>query len=89
MSTKNAMIASAVASLFLSAAALADQPKPAKKASSVTKCKGINECAGKGSCAGADNACKSKNDCKGHGWVETASAKECADKGGKVLAEKM
>jgi hypothetical protein len=32
--------------------------------------------------------CKGQNECKGKGFEETKSAKECADKGGKVLAAK-
>lgn len=85
---KNAIIASAVASMFLSGAAMA-KGKTHKKTSSVVKCAGINECKGHGSCAGADNSCKAKNECKGKGFVETASAHECEAKNGKVLAEKM
>jgi len=34
------------------------------------------------------NDCKGKNGCKGKGFMPTATSKECADKGGKVLAEK-
>ena len=37
---------------------------------------------------GADNACKAQNQCKGQGYEEVKSAKECKDKGGKVLASK-
>ncbi len=85
---KNAAIASAVISMFLSGTAMA-KGKTMKKTTQVVKCAGINECKGHGSCAGADNSCKSKNECKGKGWVETASAKECMDKGGKQLSEKM
>jgi len=86
MSMKNALIASAVASMFMSGAAVA-KAKASKKAAEVVKCGGVNECKGQGSCSGADNACKSKNECKGHGWTETASAKECEAKHGKVLAD--
>jgi uncharacterized membrane protein len=86
MSMKNALIASAVASLFMSGAAVA-KAKTSKKAAGVVKCAGINECKGQGACSGADNSCKSKNDCKGKGWTETASAKACEAKGGKVLAD--
>jgi hypothetical protein len=86
MSTKNALIASAVASLFMSGAAVA-KGKADKKAAEVVKCAGVNECKGQGSCSGADNSCKSKNECKGKGWTETASAKDCTTKGGKVLAD--
>src|SRR5438067_1730986 len=60
-----------------------------KKPTEVVKCAGINEGQGHGSCSGADNSCKSKNECKGKGWTETASAKECTDKGGKALTAKM
>ena len=88
MNVKNAVIASAVASMFLSGAAMA-KGKAGKKTTEVVKCAGINECKGHGACSGADNSCKSKNECKGKGWTETASAKECADKNGKVLSEKI
>jgi hypothetical protein len=87
MNVKNAVIASAVASMFLSGAAMA-KGKGQKKTASVTKCAGINECKGQGACSGADNSCKSQNDCKGKGWSETKTAKACTDKGGKVLAAK-
>ena len=82
---KGAVIAGTVCSLFATGAARAAE-KPKKEGASVVKCAGINECKGKGACAGADNACKSKNSCKGQGWMETKSAQECKDKGGKVLA---
>jgi hypothetical protein len=87
MNAKNAAIASAVASMFLTGAAMA-KGKANKKTAEVVKCAGINECKGHGSCSGADNACKSQNECKGKGWTETASAKACEDKGGKVLMAK-
>jgi hypothetical protein len=83
MNTKNAVLASAVASLFLSGAAFAAKDT-AKK--TTVKCAGLNSCAGKGSCASADNSCAGKNSCSGKGWTKTASEKECTDKGGKVLA---
>ncbi len=86
MSMKNALIASAVASMFMSGAAVA-KAKSAKKTAEVVKCAGINECKGHGSCSGADNSCKSKNECKGKGWTESSSAKDCEAKGGKVLAD--
>ena len=87
MNVMNAAIASAVASMFLAGGAMAKE-KPAKSASTVVKCAGINECKGHGACAGADNACKAQNNCKGQGFEEVKSAKECKDKGGKVLASK-
>jgi hypothetical protein len=79
MSTKSAMIASAVAGLFLTATpALA-----AEKAGGKVHCQGVNACKGKGGCKGADNGCKGQNGCKGKGWVEMTD-KKCKDKGGTV-----
>lgn len=90
MNVKNAMIASAVASMFMAAGAQAgnNKGKTEKTTTSVVKCAGINSCKGQGSCAGADNSCKSHNGCKGQGWVEKDSAKACSDAGGKLVAEK-
>jgi hypothetical protein len=85
MSLKNAMIASAVASLFAAAGAHAGEGHAGKQEGKTVKCGGINACKGQGSCSGADNSCKATNSCKGMGWTET-SAKECKAKGGKVIA---
>ena len=82
MSMKNALIASAVASMFMSGAAVA-KAKSAKKTAEVVKCAGINECKGHGSCKSANNACKGQNGCKGQGFTETTK-KDCTAKGGKV-----
>jgi hypothetical protein len=59
-----------------------DKTKEAK-----VKCAGINSCKGKSACAGASNGCSGQNGCKGKGWVE-ATAKECKDKKGTVVADK-
>jgi uncharacterized membrane protein len=83
---RGAAVAAAVCSLFAAGGArAADKPKEGGKA---VQCAGINACKGQGSCAGADNSCKGQNSCKGKGWTETKSAKECMDKGGKVVAAK-
>ena len=82
MSMKNAVLATAVASLFVSGAAFA-KGKTEKKTSSAVRCEGINECKGHGACKSASNACKGQNGCKGQGVTET-SEKDCKDKGGKV-----
>ena len=84
---KGAVIAAAVGSLFASGAAQA-KDKEKKAASSVVKCTGVNECKGHGSCASASNACKGQNGCKGQGVTEMKTEKDCAEKGGKVLAAK-
>jgi uncharacterized membrane protein len=83
---KGIMIASAVATLIASGSLVAQAAD--KAGGDEVKCAGINECKGKGLCAGASNACNGQNSCKGQGWVETSSAKECTDKGGKVVEEK-
>ena len=84
---KGTAIAAAVCSLLAAGTArAADKEKEGDK---TVKCAGINACKGQGSCAGADNSCKSHNSCKGKGWVETKTAKECADKGGTVAMAKM
>jgi hypothetical protein len=85
MNTRNAILASAVASLFLAAGARAEGTTKAASDGKV-KCAGINSCSGKGSCASASNSCSGKNGCGGKGWNHTASEKECTDKGGKVMA---
>lgn len=88
---KGTFIAAAVFSLFAAGTACAapQVAQPAEAMKGVVQCEGINACKGQGSCAGADNACKAQNSCKGQGWVEAASAKDCTDKGGKVVAAKM
>jgi len=87
MSMKNAVLATAVASLFVSGAAFAKE-KTEKKSDSKVMCSGVNECKGHGSCKSANNACKGQNGCKGQGMTETTE-KDCKDKGGKVeVAEK-
>jgi hypothetical protein len=84
---KGAVVAAAVCSLF--AAGTAQASEKTKDAPKTVNCGGINACKGQGSCAGADNSCKAQNSCKGKGWVETKTAKECTDKGGKVVVAKM
>jgi uncharacterized membrane protein len=83
---KGMMIASAVATLITSGSLVAQAAD--KAGGDKVRCAGINECKGHGTCAGAGNTCKGQNSCKGQGWVETSSAKECTDKGGKVVEAK-
>ena len=79
---KGIMIASAVASLIASGTLVARAAD--KNGGEVVHCAGINACKGQGKCAGGTHSCAGQNACKGQGWVET-SAKECTDKGGKVV----
>ena len=84
MTTKGALVAAAVAGLFVSASPMVASAAKAGK----VHCQGVNACKGKGGCKSADNACKGQNGCKGEGLTET-SEKDCKAKGGKVeVAEK-
>ena len=82
---KGALIATAVAGLFAANATIAADT--GKSEAKEVKCAGINSCKGKGECGGAGHDCGGKNGCKGQGWQKAASAKECTDKGGKVVAD--
>lgn len=82
-----AIVATAVAGLFLAGSAMATE-EAGKKEEAKIHCSGINACAGKGGCKGVDNACAGKNGCKGKGWIGVKTEKECTDKGGKVVAAK-
>lgn len=76
-----AAIAAAAAALFATGFTATATASPQE---SMVKCSGINSCKGSAACATASNSCKGMNSCKGQGWIK-ASAKECADKGGKVM----
>ena len=79
---KGAVIAAAVAGMFLAKGVLAQMGEG--KAEAKVKCEGINECKAKGECGGAGHDCAGKNACKGKGWVEASSADACTQKGGTV-----
>jgi uncharacterized membrane protein len=81
---KGALLAATVAGLFLAGSAVAAEDHGKKEEAGV-KCSGVNACKGHGACAGAGNSCAGKNECKGKGVTKTSSAKECTDKGGKVV----
>ncbi len=84
--TKGAVLASAVAALFLATAALAQESgtmsSSGGQAQAKVKCVGANACKGHSSCKSAQNDCKGQNACKGKGFVETSSEDECTQKGG-------
>ena len=88
---KSVVFASAVASMFASAALAAGKmPKKdaAQPAAEAVPCAGVNECKGKGACGNDKHGCAGENECKGKGWIKL-SAKECKDKGGTVVVAKM
>ncbi len=76
---KGAIIATAVASMFLVKGVMAQEGGKAE--AKKVHCEGVNECKGKGGCNGAGHECAGKNACKGKGWVEM-SADACKAKGG-------
>ncbi len=78
---KGAIIATAVAGLFLAKGALAADEAGGEKKEAKVKCEGVNECKGKGACGGAGHDCAGENSCKGKGWVEMSAA-DCKAKGG-------
>jgi hypothetical protein len=72
------VLATAAAGLFAAAPAAMAAAHEGK-----VHCTGVNACKGTSECKTASNACKGQNACKGHGFT-SMSAKDCADKGGKV-----
>jgi hypothetical protein len=80
---KGAVIATAVAGMFIARGVLAQAYRNAEELAAKVHCEGVNECKGKGSCKSEGNACSGKNDCKGKGWI-AMSAEECKAKGGTV-----
>lgn len=84
---KGALLASAVAMMFLASSVRAQEGAPAAGSGAKTasvKCVAGNDCKGQSSCKGASNDCKGQNACKGKGFVMTSSADECKGKGGHV-----
>lgn len=77
-----AVVAAAVAGLFLSGQALAQSA--AGGTAVKVKCEGGNACKGKSECKSAHNdSCKGHNGCKGKGWL-MMTEEECTKSGGKV-----
>ncbi len=81
--SKGALLATAVGVLFLSNAALAQSSPPTSDQQGKVKCLGANSCSGQSACKTATSPGPGQNSCAGKGFVFTASAKECKDKGGK------
>jgi hypothetical protein len=86
MTTNGKAIAMTVAGLLLAVGPRVGHTDDKVKEAKV-KCSGINACKGKSDCATATNGCSGQNTCKGKGWIE-ATAKECKDKKGTVVADK-
>ena len=80
-----AVLAAAVGAMFLTSPVFA-QDSSSGSSQAAVKCIGGNSCKGQSSCKSASSGCMGQNSCKGKGWVTTASAKACTDKGGKPEA---
>jgi hypothetical protein len=76
-----AILAAAVGAIFLTTPLFAQESAGSSSQASV-KCVGGNSCKGQSSCKGGNHSCKGLNACKGQGFVSTASAQQCTDKGG-------
>jgi hypothetical protein len=83
-----ALLATAVGLLFTARPLPADQNQAnapdQSQSQAQLKCVGGNSCKGQSACMSAANSCKGRNACKGKGFVMTASASECTQKGGRV-----
>jgi hypothetical protein len=75
-----AVLAAAVGAMFLTSPAFA-QDSSSGSSQATVKCVGGNSCKGQSACKGGSHSCKGLNSCKGQGFVNTASAQECSDKG--------
>ena len=80
---KGALIATAVAGLFIARGAMAQESGAKTPAGKLVHCEGINSCKGQGACGGAGHDCAGKNECKGKGWIDV-SERECKAKGGTL-----
>jgi len=87
--SKGAVIASAVALMFMTGVAIAQDNGSMGGGSAMSaqtasvKCLGANDCKGKSACKSVRNDCKGQNSCKGKGFINTSSTQKCQDMGGK------
>jgi hypothetical protein len=65
---RNALVASAVAALFVGGLAGAVHAED-RAGEAKIKCEGVNSCKGHSDCKSAHNACKGQNGCGGKGFV--------------------
>lgn len=95
MSAKGALMATAVAGLFIAGFACKKEGDATNTGTAATsgggdaemvKCMGVNECKGQGACSAADgsHSCAGKNECKGKGWIKMSKS-DCETKGGEMM----
>lgn len=78
MNWKNAVLASAVAGLFVAGAAHTALAGENEGAEAKIHCDGVNACKGHSDCKTATNECKGLNSCKGKGYL-SVTQQECDD----------
>ncbi len=78
MELRKAMIATAVAGMFIAGGAFTANAGSAEGGAEAEKihCDGVNACKAKSDCATATNDCAGKNECKGKGFV-AMTQEEC------------
>lgn len=86
MNWKNAVLASAVAGLFVAGAAHKAVAGENEGAEAKVKCEGVNSCKGASDCKTATSECKGHNACKGKGHL-TVTQTECDELKAKMQQE--
>jgi uncharacterized membrane protein len=78
MELRKAILASAVAGLFVAGGAVAANAESHEGGAEAEKihCEGVNACKGHSDCSTATNDCKGLNECKGKGYV-SMTQEEC------------
>lgn len=92
---KGALVASAVAGLFLAGACAkktttnttpeGDDDTTNTATAEKVECWGVNDCKGTGECgsAKAGTSCAGTNECKGKGWI-SLTQEDCLERGGRT-----
>jgi hypothetical protein len=83
--TTGAILATAVALMFMANPGFAQEASPTSSQQAKVKCVGANDCKGKSACKTATSPGPGQNSCKGQGLRMTSTEQECKDKGGKPI----
>ena len=82
-----AILASAVAMMFMANPSFAQEGAPSASSSqqAKVKCVGGNDCKGKSACKTAASPGPGQNSCKGQGLAMMSTEQQCKDRGGKPM----
>jgi len=86
MNWKNAVLASAVAGLFVAGVAQKASAEENQGAEAKVKCEGVNACKGQSDCKTATSNCSGHNACKGKGHLDVTQ-RECDELKAKMQSE--